>query len=494
MKKRILSLCLATTMALSIMTACGNNSVTTTTIPEETTTGNGVQTGEYAYEQELNIIDDNYRNYYEIFVYSFYDSNGDGIGDINGITEKLDYIEEMGFNGIWLMPIMPSNTYHKYNVDNYYDIDPAYGTLEDFQNFLDECHARGINVIIDLVMNHFYEGEFTSSMPDTNLANPAVREEFENIAKFWIDMGVDGFRMDAVMHFSETDMNFNIETISWFYDYCLTLNPDFYMVSEVWSGQGTIESYYKSSIPSYFNFALADAEGTLVSVGRGGSTATAFAKKMLSCQEDYSASNPDYIDAPFITNHDMGRVANMLMNDPNKLKMTGGLLLTMSGSPFVYYGEEIGMKSSGSKDENKRLPMVWSKNDTTGMPNGPTAADKGIVSAFPGVDEQLNDEYSILNYYKRALRIRNENPAIARGTIKMIASLCDGHQAAITKTWEGSTIGIVYNTSDEVKVVDITGTDLEKMGIRGYLTVNGEIITLADGKLTMPAKSICILK
>ena len=112
MKKRILSLCLATTMALSIMTACGNNSVTTTTIPEETTTGNGVQTGEYAYEQELNIIDDNYRNYYEIFVYSFYDSNGDGIGDINGITEKLDYIEEMGFNGIWLMPIMPSNTYH----------------------------------------------------------------------------------------------------------------------------------------------------------------------------------------------------------------------------------------------------------------------------------------------------------------------------------------------------------------------------------------------
>ena len=107
---------------------------------------------------------------------------------------------------------------------------------------------------------------------------------------------------------------------------------------------------------------------------------------------------------------------------------------------------------------------------------------------------QLKDEYSILNYYKRALRIRNENPEIARGTVKMVESLCDGHQAAITKTWEGSTIGIVYNTSDEVKVVDITGTELEKMGIRGYLTVNGEIITLADGKLTMPAKSICILK
>lgn len=547
MKKRMLSLCLITTMALSFMTACVNNSGTTTTIPEETTAGDGVQTGEYAYEQELNIIDDNYRNYYEIFVYSFYDSDGNGIGDINGVTEKLDYIEEMGFNGIWLMPIMPSNTYHKYNVDNYYDIDPAYGTLEDFQVLLDECHERGINVIIDLVMNHtsnthpwfkeaveylknlpegatpseeecqyfgyynfmtkpvgtchkvvgtdyMYEGEFVASMPDTNLANPKVKEEFENIAKFWIDMGVDGFRMDAVMHFSETDTNFNIETISWFYDYCLTLNPDFYMVSEVWSGQKTIENYYKSSTPSYFNFAVADSEGTLVSAGRGSSSATAFVKKMLSCQEDYSSNNPDYIDAPFITNHDMGRVANMLMHDSNKLKMTGGLLLTMSGSPFVYYGEEIGMKSSGSKDENKRLPMVWSKTDTTGMPKGPSAADKGIESAFPGVDEQLKDEYSILNYYKRALRIRNENPEIARGTIKMVESLCEGHQAAITKTWEDSTIGIVYNTSEEVKVVDITGTELEKMGIRGYLTVNGEIITLADGKLTMPAKSICILK
>lgn len=545
MKKKVLSFCLITAMACSLLGGCG--SAKSTLNPEETTSGDGVLIGEYAYEQELNIIDDNYRNYYEIFVYSFYDSDGDGIGDINGVTEKLDYIEEMGFNGIWFMPIMPSNTYHKYNVHDYYNIDPAYGTLEDFQNLLNECHARDINVIIDLVMNHssnthpwfkeavtyikslpegvegseedckyfgyynfstkpagnshqivgtdyYYEGEFVSSMPDLNLANPNVRKEFEDIAKFWIDMGVDGFRMDAVMHFSETDTDFNIETISWLYDYCLTLNPDFYMVSEVWDGQATIETYYKSSTPSYFNFALADSEGTLVSAGRGSSSATAFVKKMLSCQEDYSSNNPDYIDAPFITNHDMGRVANMLMNDSNKLKMTGGLLLTMSGSPFVYYGEEIGMKSSGSKDENKRLPMVWSKNDTTGMPKGPSAADKGIESAFPGVDEQLKDEYSILNYYKRALRIRNENPEIARGTIKMVESLCEGHQAAITKTWEDSTIGIVYNTSEEVKVVDITGTELEKMGIRGYLTVNGEIITLADGKLTMPAKSICILK
>ncbi|MDE6940777.1 MAG: alpha amylase, partial [Lachnospiraceae bacterium] len=108
----------------------------------------------YEYEQELNIIDDNYRNYYEIFVYSFYDSDGDGIGDLNGVIQKLDYIQEMGFNGIWMMPIMQSPTYHKYDVVDYCSIDEAYGTVEDFQKLVEECHKRDINVVIDFVINH----------------------------------------------------------------------------------------------------------------------------------------------------------------------------------------------------------------------------------------------------------------------------------------------------------------------------------------------------
>ena len=537
-------------MAIGLLSGCNNVSSTVNNTVETTTpSGSGdVVQGGYAYEQELNIIDDNYRNYYEIFVYSFYDSDGDGIGDINGVIEKLDYIADMGFNGIWLMPIMPSTTYHKYDVLDYYNIDPEYGTLEDFKKLTEECDKRGIKLIIDLVMNHssskhpwyteavkylqslpegatpdpsvcpyvdyyhfsteqetagwykifnsdyYYEAVFWSEMPDLNLESAAVKAEFENIAKFWIDLGVDGFRMDAVMHFDEVDKQFNIDTISWLYDYCLTLDPDFYMVSEVWANQSTIASYYASSIPSYFDFAFADSEGTLINVGRGGTKATTFVNKMYECQESYSANNPDYIDAPFITNHDMGRVANALISNEQNIKMTGGLLMTMSGSPFVYYGEEIGMKSSGTKDENKRLPMIWSKNETTGITVGPKDADDGIESSFPGVDEQLENEYSILNYYKRAVRIRNENPEIARGEIKVIESLCDGHQAAITKTWEDSTIGIVYNTSNAEITVDLSGSELEAMGIRGYLTTNGEVITLTDGKLVMPAKSICFLK
>lgn len=152
------------------------------------------------------------------------------------------------------------------------------------------------------------------------------------------------------------------------------------------------------------------------------------------------------------------------------------------------------MSSSGKKDENKRLPMIWSDADTTGMTVGPKDADQDITFAFAGVDEQLRDPYSILNYYKRAVKLRNENPEIARGQIKIVEELTDGNQAAITKTYDDSTIAILYNTSDESVSIVLIGTELEELSIRGYLTLNGEIIELDNGTLAMPAQSICILK
>lgn len=536
MRKRLLGIALIAALLTGLLTACGNSD------------GIKVNRFKYDYEQELNIIDDNYRNYYEIFVYSFYDSDGDGIGDLNGVTQKLDYIQDMGFNGIWLMPVMTSTTYHKYDTVNYYEIDPQYGTIEDFQALVEACHERGIRVVIDMVMNHsssknkwfleacsylrqleddaepnpqecpyveyyhfskervdstyynisgcdwYYEGVFWSEMPDFNLECEALKGEFEDIAKYWIDMGVDGFRMDAAMHFEESDTAFNTETLNWLYTYCKGLNPDFYMVSEVWAGINMIKGYYASETPSMFNFDAADAEGKLIKAARGNYPASSFVADMLRYQEEFSSVYTDYIDAPFLTNHDMGRVSNALISNMDNVKMAGGLLLMMNGSPFVYYGEEIGMKSSGTKDENKRIAMIWSDTDETGMTNGPKDADDGIVSAFPGVAQQREDGASILNYYRRALRLRNENPEIARGTIALVEPLCDGYQAAITKTYEGSTIGIVYNNSMEEIQVTLTGTDLEQMQIRGYLTLNGEVITLKDGVLVMPKQSICILK
>lgn len=515
---------------------------------ESESTDNNITYVPYAYEQELNILDDNYRNYYEIFVYSFYDSDGDGIGDINGVTQKLDYIQEMGFNGIWLMPIFSSTTYHKYDVVDYYTIDKEYGTLEDFQNLIEECHKRDIRIIIDFVMNHsssqnewfieaceylrtlgegeepdteecpyvdyyhfskeqinsdyykvagsdwYYEGVFWSEMPDLNLASQQLRTEMEQIAAYWIDMGIDGFRMDATMHFEEGDIPFNTETMKWFYDYCRGMNPEFYMVSEVWAPESTITNYYASETPSMFNFDVADSEGKLIKAARGKYKAANFVSAMLQYQEDFSAVYEEYIDAPFITNHDMGRVANALRNDQDDMKMACGLLMTMSGNPFVYYGEEIGMASSGTKDENKRLAMIWSDTDKNGMANGPKEADKNITSSFAGVEQQLQDEASILNYYKRAIRLRNENPEIARGKITLVESLCVDHQAVITKEYEDSMIAIAYNTSDEEIKIDLSETDVADMQIRGYLTVHGEEVLLENHIVYMPAQSICILK
>lgn len=501
----------------------------------------------YEYQQELQVIDDNYRNYYEIFVYSFYDSDGDGIGDLNGVTQKLDYIQDMGFNGIWLIPVFQSTTYHKYDVVDYYAIDAEYGTLEDFQKLVEECHKRGIRVIIDFVINHsssqhewflqaiqylqqlesgeepdleackyvdyyhftkeksndtyyqvgksdwYYEGGFWSEMPDLNLQSEAVRKEIEDISKYWIEKGVDGFRMDAAMHFEENNTAQNTEILQWLYQYCVSLHEDFYMVSEVWANLKTITDYYASETPSMFNFDLADKEGKLIKAARGTYPAENFVNAMLTYQEDFTEVYKDYIDAPFIANHDMGRESNALRNDEDDIKMAAGLLMTLNGSPFVYYGEEIGMASSGIKDENKRLAMIWSMADNAGMTVGPKDADQGIESAFEGVEEQSLKSDSILNYYKRALRLRNENPEIARGTIEVIEDLCEGHQAVICKTYQDSSILIAYNTSDEVIEINLPST-MQNIGIRGYLTLHGEEVVLQQEKLIMPAQSICILK
>ena len=535
MRKRIVSAVLALVMLATLCAGCGGKSYVTE---------NKIK---YKYDQEINIVDDNYRNYYEIFVGSFYDSDGDGMGDLQGVIEKLDYIEYMGFNGIWMMPIMPSPSYHKYDVVNYTEIDTNYGTMADFEALVSACHEKGINVVIDFVINHsssnhpwfteacaylrslgkdgepdpaecpyveyyhfsktpggthysipgsswYYEGEFSNQMPDLNLQCEALRKELEQIAFFWISKGVDGFRMDAAMHFTENNSTMNNEVLNWLYSYCTDLAPDFYMVSEVWAGVNSIAAYYASLTPSMFNFDTAGGEGILARTARGNFGSEAFVDKLLYYDELFAAENPNYIDAPFLSNHDQVRIANTLANNENNLKMAAGLLLTMNGSPFVYYGEEIGLGSKGTKDENKRIPMVWSVTDTKGMTKGPAAMESGIKFAFESVEEQLADGHSLLNYYRRALRLRNENPEIARGTIVKIDSLCEGFCSAVTKTWEGSTIAILYNNGLEAATIDISSSEIADMKIRGYLTLNGEEITLQSGVVSMPAQSICILK
>ena len=156
--KRIVVILLFVAMLLNSLTACGK--------------------GEDWRVREKQVIDDNYRTWYEIFVYSFYDSDGDRIGDLQGVISKLDYVEELGFNGIWLMPIMPSPSYHKYDVTDYKAIDPQYGTMEDFEKLVQECDKRGIKLIVDLVLNHTSSEHpwFTAACEDAGIRKFKVEE------------------------------------------------------------------------------------------------------------------------------------------------------------------------------------------------------------------------------------------------------------------------------------------------------------------------------
>lgn len=371
--------------------------------------------------------EDNYRTWYEIFVYSFCDSDGDGVGDLRGVISRLDYLQELGINGIWLMPIHPGTTYHKYDVTDFYAIDPQYGTMEDFEELMAQCRQRDIRVILDLVLNHtssqhpwfqaaceylrtlepgqepssadcpyadyyffsrealtpdyypvegtdwYYEGKFWSGMPDLNLENPALREEIRNIMAYWMGKGASGFRLDAAKEYFSGQQSRNIQVLRFLTDTAKSIDPNAYLVAEVWEGFTTIADYYASGIPSIFNFAFGDGSGKIVAVLRGvdnEKTVSSYATAQEKADKAYRAGNPDYIDAPFLSNHDTGRIAGFCSRDENKMKLAGAMNLMMSGSAFVYYGEELGMPGSGN-DPSKRAPMLWNEARDGGTTNPP---------------------------------------------------------------------------------------------------------------------------
>lgn len=534
---------LACSMVLVLLSGCGKGSTNT---KKQEDTG---KKSSYKYEQELAMVDDNTRNYYEIFVYSFYDSDGDGIGDLNGVTKKLDYIQDMGFNGIWLMPIMPSPTYHKYDTTDYCNIDEQYGTLDDFKKLLEECHKRDIHVIIDFMMNHtstqhswfqsatkyleglkknekpskkacpyyayynfvpkdqvkeqtyyqvgstdwYYEGQFWEGMPDLNLKNKTVQKELEKAAKFWLDLGVDGFRLDGVKYFTNGEES-NIKILKWFNDYVKSQKKDAYIVSEVWDNYNVAAEYLKSGIDSTFDFSFGQSTGVIVSMVRQSQSkdvGQSFANAMLNIQDMTKEANPKATVAEFLTNHDTGRMANILVSE-EKIKMAYALELFMSGNAFVYYGEEIALTGAG-KDENFRSPMYWSATDQTGITDGPEDMDE-IENRFPSVEEQQADENSILNFIKRCLRLRNENPEIARGEMALIPEVKDEAICAITKEYKGSKLVMLYNMSTEEKKVTVSKDTYKYQGIRGYASTDGSEVTLSDDTVTLPPYSVVILK
>ncbi len=480
-------------------------------------------------EAQTNIIDDKYRNWYEVFVYSYADSDNNRVGDFNGVAGKLDYISELGMNGLWLMPIMPSTSYHKYDVTDYYDVDPLYGTLDDFRSLLDAAHERGIDLIIDLPLNHtsddhpwfqsakqgegseyrdyynwsetslmgytrsgdsYYESRFVSTMPDLNLDNESLRGEIENIMRFWLeDVGVDGFRLDAVTSYYTGSPKKNVEFISWLGNTARAISPDCFIVGEAWENLVSIADYSTAAIDSFFTFPVAQNSGYIAKIlgPNVESPGQSYGSMSMLLEETLPEGT---IPAPFLDNHDTGRAANFLgKTNVTKMKMAAGLLAMMRGGIFVYYGDEIGMSGVGD-DPNKRIGMLWDEEaNVTKRPPGTTS----VLYSLPSVAHQLQDEYSLLNYYRQAMALRNRHPEIARGASEIIS--CDnGELCVIRRTWQGESIIIVLNPSDEAHSLSLSRAQYQYDKISDCLTADGSAVVQDGDTLAMPAYSIVILR
>ena len=424
--------------------------------------------------------------FYEIFVRSYYDTNGDGIGDFNGITAKLDYLQDLGITALWLMPIHPSPSYHGYDVTDYYAVNPEYGTMDDFKNLLAEAHKRDMRIIIDLVINHtssqhpwfvdahasleseyrnyylwadspgagnwhqgqhgYYYGFFWDGMPDLNYTNPTVTAAMYKINDYWLnEVGVDGFRIDAVKHLIEQDgkLENTPATHSWLKDYYKTYeesNPKSYTIGEVYgAGSSVIKQYTGTELDHIFNFEM--ASGIMGSV-RGGANSG-----IVSAMKFALMDMPDFNYATFLTNHDQNRVMSVFNGDVEKAKTAAFLLLTLPGTPFIYYGEEIGM--TGVKpDEDIRLPMQWSGEENAGFTTDSPwrGISPGAETANVAVEEA--DSTSLLNHYKMLIHLRESNPALQMGDALLLET---GNNAvfALLRSWGNEHILIVLNLKDE---------------------------------------------
>ncbi len=439
--------------------------------------------------------------FYEIFVRSFNDSDGDGVGDLNGIIEKLDYLndgdphttDDLGVTGLWLMPVMESPSYHGYDVVDYFKVDEEYGTDEDFRRLMAEAHARGIRVIVDLVANHtssahpwfeestdlasekrdwyiwededpgyrgpqgqqvwhrtpegYYYALFWDGMPDLNYENPEVTTAMQEAARYWLeDMGVDGFRLDAIKHIVENgELQENTRaTHDWlkgFYTFYKGVNPDALAVGEAWTSTRQVLDYTGDEVDIAFQFDLANAVLSSANFG----LSTMIGKE----QEAVVQSFPPGQYATFLTNHDQDRIMSQLGGDEKKAKVAATWLLTSPGVPFVYYGEEIGM--TGTKpDEDIRRPMQWSSDDglsvgfTSGRPWRYPADDYEVRS----VALQTDGPDSLLNHYRALINLRNEHAALRVGEwIAVETETADLY--AFLRYVEDETVLVLINFSDE---------------------------------------------
>ena len=481
--------------------------------------------------------------FYEIYVRAFNDSNNDGHGDLRGLIEKLDYLKDLGVDCLWLLPIYPSPLKDDgYDISNYYDIHPDYGTLDDFEALLEEAHKRGLRIIMDLVMNHtsdqhpwfraarankdsifrnyyvwsdssmafrdariifldteesnwawdkkskqYYWHRFYASQPDLNYDNAAVQAEMLMVMSFWLDLGVDGFRADAVPYLFEregTSCENLPETHAFLKDIRKFINeryPDRILLAEAnqwpediipYFGQGDDEfhmGFHFPLMPRIFMSIRKEDRTQLVWIMGRTPTLTETNQWCMFLR------NHDELTLEMVTEEErewmwqefapdlrmrlnLGirrRLAPLLDNDHRKIMLANSLLFTLPGSPIIYYGDEIGMGDNiWLHDRNGvRTPMQWDDSRSAGFSQAPAQSiyvpiidDDTYGCQQVNVAEQQENSYSLLHSVRHMIRVRKEHPTFGRGDFEWIDCQNDAI-AAYTRTFEGEVVIVLNNLS-----------------------------------------------
>ncbi|WP_213998321.1 alpha-amylase family glycosyl hydrolase [Arsukibacterium sp.] len=492
--------------------------------------------------------------FYQIWPRSFYDTDGDGHGDFNGMTSKLPYLQELGVNALWLTPMFEAPSYHGYDFTEFYQVESDYGSMAEFEAFIQAADARGMKVILDLVINHissehewfqrsaageapykdyfiwrddmpeagsgwghawsdndkpdavwhwnearqqYYYAAFGASQPDVNLRHPDVVAEMEKMAKFWLDKGVAGFRLDAVRFAMEGGPDAQADTAEtiayWqrFNQFVKSVNPEAYLVGEAWVDIPVAARYFGdgTGLDQGFDFEVGykilgllqqdtagEAQfGTMQSNQQQTADARVLSQNV---QQRSDSVAPLSFFAPFLTNHDQERVAYQLKEHDSKAKLAAAMLFSSPGTPYIYYGEEIGLTQDRSgHDVFKRAPMLWNNTKQAGFtdsdnswveqltlfgddfPNWwPDFLAQQLQAADRSVAAQQAQPDSIWQLYKLLIAQKKQRPELGTDGSYSVDPLENG-VLQINRELNGSKSVFVLNLTDSVQ--DISAINRE---------------------------------
>ncbi|MFW6364025.1 MAG: alpha-glucosidase [Spirochaeta sp.] len=498
---------------------------------------------------------------YQIYTRSFLDSNGDGIGDFGGVLAKLDYLQELGVDVVWLSPFCDSpNDDNGYDISDYYTVHPEFGTMEDFTRMVSAAHQRGIKIMMDLVMNHtsdehpwfvesrssldnpkrdwyiwrdakpdgglpnnwdsyfggsawqydertgqYYLHTFSTKQPDLNWANPEVREEMYRITEFWINRGVNAFRLDAVHHIGKPEglpdfhpprkgCHFRLyKNLPETHTYLQEMHDRIFAIHNVFTVGETGGTNPKSSrlyvdkdrgelnMIHHFEQLFLPNPGDAAEILR-------------NQQRWYRALSKKGWDAQFFSNHDLPRQLSVFGSERIAGKSATAIatiLLTAWGTPFIYQGEEIGMrnfpftelsqfrdrhalrlyhdeiargedpelawaKMTSENRDNSRTPMQWSAQPNAGFTTGTPWIGVHPQYAFVNVAQQQDDPYSVLNFYRKLLQFRKEHPVLRRGSYRPIHGFSAKKVLAYTRgKFQNERVFVLVNWSESFQQVRI---------------------------------------